>query len=74
MIQIVSITLFGVALGGAATLALSLAFPPNIPIVFSTDSTVMALVSILFVGPVGGLVSIRYSLRVEPLIALGLDS
>jgi hypothetical protein len=28
----------------------------------------------LFMGPIGGLVSIRYSLRVEPLIALGLSS
>jgi putative ABC transport system permease protein len=74
MIQIVSITVWGVAAGGLATLSLSLVFPPNIPIIFSADSITMALASILFVGPVGGLVSIRYSLRVEPLIALGLNS
>jgi putative ABC transport system permease protein len=34
----------------------------------------MAVASILLMGPIGGLVSIRYSLRVEPLIALGLNS
>jgi putative ABC transport system permease protein len=74
MIQIVVITLLGVLIGGLATFGLSLSFPPGIPIVFSADSTAMALASILLIGPLGGLVSIRYSLRVEPLIALGLNS
>jgi putative ABC transport system permease protein len=74
MIQIVVITLLGVLIGGLASLGLSLSFPPNIPIVFSPSSTAMALASILLVGPLGGLVSVRYSLRVEPLIALGLSS
>jgi putative ABC transport system permease protein len=74
MIQIVVITLLGVFMGGLASLGLSLSFPPNIPIVFSARSTATALASILVVGPLGGLVSIRYSLRVEPLIALGLSS
>jgi len=31
-------------------------------------------VSLLVIGPVGGLVSIRQALRVEPLNALGLAS
>jgi len=74
MIQIVVITLLGVLIGGLATFGLSLSFPPGIPIVFSADSTAMALASIMLIGPLGGLVSIRYSLRVEPLIALGLNS
>jgi ABC-type antimicrobial peptide transport system permease subunit len=34
----------------------------------------MAVASIFLIGFIGGLVSIRYSLRVEPLIALGLGS
>ncbi len=74
MIQIVAITLLGVLIGGLATFGLSLSFPPGIPIVFSADSTAIALASIMLIGPLGGLVSIRYSLRVEPLIALGLNS
>jgi putative ABC transport system permease protein len=74
MVQIVLITLLGVLIGGLATFGLSLSFPPGIPIVFSGGSTATALASILLIGPLGGLVSIRYSLRVEPLIALGLNS
>jgi putative ABC transport system permease protein len=72
IIQIVAVTLLGVAIGSLATFGLALVFPPNIPIVFEPRSGAMAVASILLMGPVGGLVSIRYSLRVEPLIALGL--
>jgi putative ABC transport system permease protein len=74
MIQIVVVTLLGVAIGSLATLGLASVFPPNIPIVFEPRSGAMAVASILLMGPLGGLVSIRYSLRVEPLIALGLSS
>jgi putative ABC transport system permease protein len=74
LIQIVVVTFWGVVIGGLATIGLSLVFPPNIPIVFEPRSGTMAVASILFMGPIGGLVSIRSSLRVEPLIALGLSS
>jgi putative ABC transport system permease protein len=73
MIQIIVVTLFGVVLGSLASLGLSLIVPPNIPIVFELRSGALALAAIFLMGPLGGLVSIRYSLRVEPLIALGLD-
>jgi len=56
------------------TLALSLAFPPTFPIIFTGSSVATAVGSLLLIGPVGGLVSIRYSLRIEPLRALGLLS
>ena len=72
MIQIVVVTLFGVILGSLASFGLSLIIPPNIPIVFELRSGGLALAAIFLTGPLGGLVSIRYSLRVEPLIALGL--
>jgi putative ABC transport system permease protein len=72
LLQIVAVTLLGVMMGSVATFALSLGFPPNIPIVFELQSAAIAVGSILLMGPIGGLVSIRYSLRVEPLIALGL--
>jgi putative ABC transport system permease protein len=47
-------------------------FPVTVPIVFKANSTVTALASLLLIGPIGGLVSVRYSLRIEPLRALGL--
>ena len=74
IIQIVAVTLLGVAVGSVVSLSLSLSLPPNIPIIFELRAGAMAVVSILLMGLVGGLVSIRYSLRVEPLIALGLGS
>jgi putative ABC transport system permease protein len=74
MIQILAVTLLGVVIGSLVAFGLTLVFPPNIPIVFELRSGAMAVVSILLMGPIGGLVSIRHSLRVEPLIALGLGS
>jgi putative ABC transport system permease protein len=74
IIQIIAVTLVGIAIGGLATWGLSLGLPANIPIVFELRTGVTALTSLLLTGPVGGLVSIRYSLRVEPLTALGLGS
>jgi len=74
LIQILIVTLVGVIIGSLASFGLSLTMPPNIPIIFDPRSSVIAVVSLLFMGPIGGLVSIRYSLRVEPLIALGLGS
>lgn len=72
IIQIIAVTVFGVALGTAVTLLLSLGFPPTIPIVFAPNAVAAAIGSLLLIGPIGGLVSVRYSLKVEPLTALGL--
>ena len=72
MTQIVMVTLIGVAIGTIVTLGLSLTFPSTVPIVFSANAIILGIVSLMSIGPVGGLVSIRYALRVEPLTALGL--
>jgi putative ABC transport system permease protein len=74
VMQIVAVTVLGVAIGGLGTLALSLSLPPVIPVVFTPNSALVAITSLLLIGPIGGLVSIRHSLRVEPLTALGLAS
>ena len=58
--------------GRGVLAALSLGFPPTMPIVFSPAAVSTAVVSLLLIGPIGGLVSVRYSLKVEPLTALGL--
>jgi putative ABC transport system permease protein len=72
IMQIAAVTVIGVTIGGLGTLALSLSLPPFIPIVFTPDSALIAITSLLLIGPIGGLVSIRHSIKVEPLIALGL--
>ncbi|MCX6032170.1 MAG: ABC transporter permease [Chloroflexi bacterium] len=74
IIQIVAVTMSGVFIGAAATMLLSLGFPPTIPIVFAPSAVWAAIGSLLLIGPIGGLVSVRYSLKVEPLTALGLAS
>jgi len=72
IIQIIAVTVFGVALGAAVTLLLSLGFPPTIPIVFAPSAVAASIGALLLIGPIGGLVSVRYSVKVEPLTALGL--
>jgi putative ABC transport system permease protein len=72
VVQIVYITLLGVVIGSAGTLALSLSFPVTVPIRFTTESVILAISSLLIIGPMGGLVSLIYLLRIEPLTALGL--
>lgn len=74
IIQIFLVTIVGVAIGGMLTFLFSLTFPPTIPIVFNGTTSAIAIVALLLIGPLGGLVSIRYAVRIEPLKALGLSS
>lgn len=74
VIQIGLVTALGVAVGGLGTYLLSLSFPPTVPIVFNGSNTTLAVLALLIIGPLGGLVSIRYAIQIEPLKALGLSS
>jgi putative ABC transport system permease protein len=74
VIQIIVITVVGVAIGGLLAYLFSLSFPPTVPIVFNGTKSAIALAALLAIGPLGGLVSIRYAVRIEPLKALGLNS
>jgi putative ABC transport system permease protein len=72
--QILLVTVFGVLLGTLGTLLLSLGLPQEVPIRFTQASLAAAMLSLLVIGPIGGLVSVRLALRVEPLMALGLSA
>ena len=74
VIQITAITAVGVAIGALLSFLFSLTFPPTVPIVFNGTTSALAVVALLIIGPLGGLVSIRYAIRIEPLKALGLSS
>ncbi len=74
VIQIIIVTTIGVAIGGILTFLFSLFFPPTVPIVFNGTTSAIAIVALLLIGPLGGLVSIRYAVRIEPLKAVGLSS
>jgi putative ABC transport system permease protein len=73
VIQIVLTTMIGVGIGGALTFLLALGFPPTVPIVFNGTTTAIALAALLLIGPLGGIVSVRYAVRIEPLKALRLS-
>ncbi len=73
VIQIIVVTAIGVAIGGAMTYLFSLGFPPTIPLVFNGLSSLLAIIALLLIGPVGGLVSIIYAVQIEPLKALRLQ-
>ena len=72
VVQIVMVTTLGVAIGGVLTLLLSLGFPPTVPIVFDGTAALVAIIALLLIGPLGGLVSTFYAVRIEPLKALRL--
>lgn len=73
VIQILLVTAFGVAIGGVLTYLFSLGFPPTVPLFFNGTASALALVALLLIGPLGGLVSVIYAVRIEPLKALRLS-
>ncbi len=73
VIQIIVVTFIGVTIGGLFTLLFSLTFPPTVPIVFNGTTTAIAIIALLLIGPLSGLVSTRFAVKIEPLKALGLS-
>ena len=73
IIQIIVTTAIGVAIGGGLTYLFSLGFPPTIPLTFNGTRSVLAVIALLLIGPLGGMVSIIYAVRIEPLKALKLS-
>lgn len=72
VIQIIIVTALGVGIGGGLTYLFSLGFPPTIPLVFNGTRSLIAIALLLAIGPAGGMVSIIYAVRIEPLKALRL--
>ena len=72
VVQIIVTTALGVAIGGGLTYLFSLGFPPTIPLTFNGTRSVLAVIALLLIGPLGGMVSIIYAVRIEPLKALKL--
>lgn len=73
VLQIMLVTAVGVSIGGLMTFVFSLFFPPTIPLVFNGQASAFAILILLAIGPVGGLVSVFYAVRIEPLKALRLS-
>jgi putative ABC transport system permease protein len=73
IIQISLITAMGVAIGGLLTFLFSLGFPPTVPLSFNGSASALAILALLSIGPLGGLVSVFYAVKIEPLKALRLS-
>lgn len=73
VIQIMVVTAIGVGIGGFFTYIFSLFFPPTIPLVFNGTASALAIAALLLIGPIGGLISVIYAVRIEPLKALRLS-
>jgi putative ABC transport system permease protein len=72
IVQIILVTLFGVLIGSLATFGMAVGLPAAVPILFSGTSIAVAVLALLLIGPLGGMVSVRLALKVEPLTALGM--
>jgi putative ABC transport system permease protein len=72
IIQIIIVTAMGVGLGAGLNYLFSLGLPPAIPLAFNGTRSLIAIALLLFIGPLGGMVSIIYAVRIEPLKALRL--
>ncbi len=68
--QILIVTVVGVALGGLVTFLLALGIPPVVPLRFTFATIAAAVGSLMLIGPLGGMVSVRLAVRIEPLSAI----
>ena len=73
LLQIVLVTLIGVTIGSVGTLLLAMGMPGNVPVLFAGASVAGAIAALLLIGPLGGLVSIRLALKIDPLTAIGVN-
>jgi putative ABC transport system permease protein len=72
VLQIIIVTAIGVGIGAGLNYLFSLGLPPTIPLEFNGQRSLIAIALLLFIGPFGGMVSIVYAIRIEPLKALRL--
>lgn len=72
ILQIFAVTMVGIAIGALLTLLFSISFPPTVPLTFDGPSVMASLLALMLIGPAGGLVSVAYAVRIEPLRALRL--
>lgn len=72
VVQIIIVTAIGVGIGATLNYLFSLGLPPSIPLEFNGTRSLIAIALLLLIGPLGGMVSIIYAVRIEPLKALRL--
>jgi putative ABC transport system permease protein len=74
LVQVTLTTVLGLLVGGAGVGIVASFMPPGVPFVFDGQKIMVAVGTLLVIGPLAALVSIRTLLSVEPLKALGLGA
>ncbi|NNE73165.1 MAG: ABC transporter permease [Acidimicrobiales bacterium] len=69
--QAVTVALISVVFGGVLSFLLGLAVPPEVPLVATVGQTVFTLIAVVIAAVLGGLVSLRRIIRIEPASAIG---
>ncbi len=72
VVQIIIVTALGVGIGAGLNYLFSISVPPTIPLAFNGQRSIFAIILLMLIGPFGGMVSIVYAIRIEPLKALRL--
>lgn len=72
LLQIMLTTTLGIAIGCLVALGLTFMVPPSIPLVFTGQKVMSAVIMLFAIGPIAGLASIRSMAKIEPLKAMGL--
>lgn len=70
--QMAVVTVGGVTVGALGAAGLAYGIPSTVPLEWPLERLGLTLATLLVMGPLGGIVSLRILLKVEPLIALGL--
>ncbi|HWS23571.1 MAG TPA: ABC transporter permease [Anaerolineales bacterium] len=70
--QIILVSVIGIFIGTLATYLLTIGIPSGVPILLSGDAVMIAIVSLMLIGPIGGMVSVQLAIKIEPLKALGM--
>jgi putative ABC transport system permease protein len=69
--QAVAVALIAFVLGGLLALGLAAVIPPGVPLQFELSRAVFVLVGVVIAAAIGGLVSLRRIVRIDPASAIG---
>lgn len=71
VVQAVAVALVAYTIGGVITLALAAVIPPGIPVLFETSRAVSIAVGLVATAVIGGAISLRRIVRIDPASAIG---
>lgn len=71
VVQAAVVSLLAFVIGGLITFALSLAIPPDVPLALTTSRAVFVLVGVFVMAVLGGAISLRRIVKIDPASVVG---